>query len=197
MSARVVLFDVMDTLVHDPFRHEMPAFFGMTLEAMLREKHPRAWIEFELAERDEASFLRDFFADARAFDAEGFREAVFEGYRLLPGIEPLLRELSDRGVEMHAASNYPPWYRAIEDRTALSRYVAWTFVSCEMAVRKPDDAYFHAMLRKLGANAQDCVFVDDQPRNCDAASKLGFDAIRFQGADALRAALAERGLVAG
>jgi FMN phosphatase YigB (HAD superfamily) len=197
VSGRVVLFDVMDTLVHDPFRHVMPAFFGMTLAEMMREKHPHAWVEFELAERDEASFLRDFFADGRAFDGEGFREAVFGGYRIIEGIEPILAELRARDVPMHAASNYPAWYRAVEARTKLSRYVAWSFVSCDLALRKPDPAYFQAVLGRLGVDASDCVFVDDQPRNCDAAAELGFDVIRFEGADALREGLARRALLAG
>lgn len=194
MSAPVVLFDVMDTLVHDPFRNEMPAFFGVTLEGMLATKHPRAWIEFELDERDEASFLRDFFADGRAFDHAAFRETVFGAYRLLPGIESLLAELHARGVEMHAASNYPRWYQAVEARTGLSRFLRWSFVSCELGARKPDTRYFETVLERLGVSAAECVFVDDLERNCVAARALGFDVIRFEGAERLRQALSARGL---
>lgn len=195
MSAPVVLFDVMDTLVHDPFRHEMPAFFGTSLEVMLREKHPRAWVEFELDERDEASFLRDFFADGRSFDHAAFREAVFSGYRLLPGVEAILAELAERGVAMHAASNYPCWYREVEARTGLSRYLAWSFVSCDLRVRKPDRAFFERALDRVGRSADGCLFVDDLERNCAAARDVGLDAIRFEGAGSLRDALAARGLL--
>lgn len=194
MSERILLFDVMDTLVYDPFRHEMPAFFGTTLEGMMRDKHPRAWIEFELAERDEASFLRDFFVDGRSFDHAAFRQTVFGAYRLLPGIESLLAELHAHGVPMHAASNYPSWYRAIEDRTKLSRFLSWSFVSCDLGVRKPDARYFATVLERLGVSVGRCVFVDDLERNCIAAKELGFDVIRFEGAEPLRAALHERGL---
>ena len=110
---RVVLFDVMSTLVYDPFRHEMPAFFGMSLERMMAEKHPTAWIDFELGRLDEPAFLGSFFADGRSFDHEGFVEAVASAYRFLPGIEPLLSELGERGTEMHVLSNYPSWYQLI------------------------------------------------------------------------------------
>ncbi len=191
----IVLFDVMDTLVHDPFRNEMPAFFGTDLAGMMRDKHPRAWIEFELAERDEADFLRSFFADGRDFDHDAFRRVVFESYRLLPGIEPLLERLRARGVAMHAASNYPTWYRAVEQRTQLSRFLSWSFVSCELGVRKPDPAFFGRALERLGQAASDCVFVDDQPRNVEAALRLGFDAVLFEGAERLEHALCARGLL--
>lgn len=196
-AARVVLFDVMDTLVRDPFREDMPGFFGLDLPGMIAAKHPEAWIRFELGEWPEELFLERFFADGRPFDHAGFRACVFDGYRLLPGIEPILVELRERGTPVHAASNYPAWWREIEARTGLARYLRWSFVSCELGVRKPDPSFFRAALESLGVVAEQCVFVDDQPRNCVAASELGLDAIRFEGADALREALATRGLVSG
>jgi len=52
---RVILWDVMDTLVRDPFRDVMPRFFGLSLEEMLRQKHPDAWSRFERGELSEAS----------------------------------------------------------------------------------------------------------------------------------------------
>ena len=47
---RAILWDVMDTLVVDPFRHIMPSFFGMTLAELLEHKHPTAWARFERSE---------------------------------------------------------------------------------------------------------------------------------------------------
>ena len=47
-------------------------------------------------------------------------------------------ELRDAGVAMHTLSNYAPWYRQIEQRLGLSRYLPWTFVSCETGSRKPE-----------------------------------------------------------
>ena len=40
-------------------------------------------------------------------------------YRLLEGVEPLLERLKRAGVEMHACSNYPVWWRNVEEATAL------------------------------------------------------------------------------
>lgn len=40
----VLLFDVMDTVVYDPFFYEMPKFFDMTFQELLRDKHPTAWV---------------------------------------------------------------------------------------------------------------------------------------------------------
>lgn len=184
-----VLFDVMDTLVHDPFRDVMPRFFGMTLAELIAAKHPTAFVEFELDRRTEAEFLEDFFADGRAYDHAGFVAAVTGAYRLLPGIEELLVHLSSSGFELHTASNYPRWYERVEARTGLSRYVRWSGVSCELGVRKPDARFFECLLGRIGRTPDECVFVDDQPRNCDAAAALGIHAIRFVDADSLGRAL--------
>ncbi len=51
-------------------------------------------------------------------------------YRYLEGVEQLLARLSRAGFEMHTLSNYPTWYRIIEEQLALSRYVQWSYVSC-------------------------------------------------------------------
>ena len=190
-----LLLDVMGTLVHDPFHREMPAFFGMELGALLEVKHPDAWVRFEHGEIDEPTFLARFFADGRGYDHAGFVEHVVGAYRLLDGIEPILEALRARGVAMHALSNYPCWYRRIEERVGLSRFLAWSFVSCETGVRKPDPEAYLGAARALGLTPERCLFVDDQPRNCDAARAVGMDAIRFEGAAGLEVALRARGLL--
>jgi FMN hydrolase / 5-amino-6-(5-phospho-D-ribitylamino)uracil phosphatase len=184
-----LLLDVMGTLVRDPFFEEMPGFFGLTLEELIQQKHPRTWVEFEKGEIDEAECMRRFFLDERTFDAEAFKEHIAKGYAYLPGIEPLLRDLKAAGYEMHTLSNYTPWYRLIEERLKLSRYVPWTFVSCETRLRKPKpDAYTHAA-KTLGRPTAECVFVDDRQVNVDGATSVGMKGIVFTDAESLRAIL--------
>jgi len=185
----IVLWDVMGTLVHDPFFVEMPQFFGMTFEDLLEAKHPRAWVEFELGKCTETEFLHRFFDDRRDFDREGFIRAVRASYRWLPGAEALLADLREAGCSMHAFSNYPIWYRMIEERLGLSRFLDWTFVSCETGLRKPDSRCYVAVLRELDVTADQCVFVDDHVRNCEAARQIGIRSVVFEGMDALRTSL--------
>ena len=51
-SLPVILVDVMDTIVYDPFFTDMPRFFGMSFQQLMREKDPKAWVEFERGEID-------------------------------------------------------------------------------------------------------------------------------------------------
>jgi len=193
--ARVLLWDVMGTLVHDPFFSEMPEFFGMSFDSMLAAKHPTAWVEFELDRRTESEFLDDFFADRRDFDRRGFVDVVRTAYRWLPGMEELLAELRGHGFTMHAFSNYPVWYELIEQRLELSRFLDWTFVSCRTGLRKPDPAAYVRVLNELGVPAEQLVLVDDRKRNCQAALQGGIEAVRFEGVDSVRAYLTESGML--
>lgn len=190
-----VLFDVMGTLVYDPFFVEVPAFFGVELRALVARKRPTAWERFELGELDEAGLSREFFDDGRPLDVEGLKAAMVAAYRLLPGIEPMLDELRARGVAMHTLSNYPLWYRLIEQQVQLSRWMPWSFVSCNTGVRKPAAGAYLGAAEQLGLDPAACLFVDDQPANCEAAVRHGMDAIQFTDAAALRSELLARGLL--
>lgn len=96
-------------------------------------------------------------------------------------MEPLLARLTQAGHAMHVLSNYPVWYRWIEERLALSRYVSWSFVSCHLGLRKPDPAIYERVAGQLRVPPAGCVFIDDRERNCEAARAVGMRAIRFRG----------------
>ena len=196
----ILLLDVMDTLVYDPFHSEVPAFFGTDLPSLLAHKDPDAWPRFETGEWDEERFAANYFRERAPLDARelaGFKATLSAAYRFLPGVEALLAELSAADVEMHALSNYPPWYRLIEERLRLSRFLRWSFVSCDTGVRKPDPEAYLGAARALSSEPQRCLFVDDRPRNVAAAQAVGMPAHRFRSAEALRAELVERGLLSG
>lgn len=187
----IILWDVMGTLVHDPFYVEVPAFFELSLEQLLAVKHPSAWRDCERGAMSVEDMERSFFADARDYDIAGLRNTMADSYRLLPGIERLLEALGS--VPMHVVSNYTPWYTMIETRLELSRWMQWSFVSCDVGVRKPDAAYYETVLARLGVHAGRCVFIDDRPGNCEGARAAGMHAVLFEDAVSTRTSLSALG----
>lgn len=191
----ILLFDIMGTLVHDPFFEEMPSFFEMDFDAMLEAKHPTAWVEFELGRMDEQEFLDNFFSDRRHYDQDRFTSAVRQAYRWIPGTEAILRDMSHRGYEIHALSNYPVWYQWIEERLQLSRYLRWSFVSCLTEVRKPTRESYLNVVNTLDVDPNECLFIDDRASNCEGAAAVGMSTVLFTDAQTLTRELALRGLV--
>jgi HAD superfamily hydrolase (TIGR01509 family) len=127
-------------------------------------------------------------------DGAGLKATMQAAYRWLDGMEDLLHDLRQARVEAHALSNYPVWYRLIEERLHLSRFMSWRFVSCKTGVRKPAPEAYRGAAEALGLSPSRCLFVDDRQPNCDAAEAEGMDSVCFTDAGALRRDLEVRGL---
>ncbi len=194
MSQRrpILLFDVMGTVVYDPFFKEVPEFFGMSFEELIAAKHPRSWLEFERGKLTEDEFLPMFFKDGRDYDRSGLKKFWTDAYAYLDGMEAVLQDLADAGYDLHLFSNYTNWYRHIEEHLELSRYASWTAVSCNMGHRKPERASYQWVAHHLGVSIQDCLFVDDRKKNISGAENAGMQGILFQSAEQLRGELKTR-----
>ena len=184
---RIILFDVLDTLVVDPFFQGMhKEVFGFeSLEALYGSTDREAYEAFETGAIGEAELWRRYYKDGTAppdgAAAVAFLEANYDYVRCMRSLLGEIKRIGD--VEVHALSNYGPYWRNIEAKLELSRYLDWSFVSCETGLRKPDPRAFEDALAKLGAavGRDTVVFVDDNEVNCDAAAKLGLSTIHFLG----------------
>jgi HAD superfamily hydrolase (TIGR01509 family) len=190
-----LLFDVMDTLVYNPFNREIPEYFGLSQSELLAQKHPTAWLRFETGQIEEAEYLRYYFNDEREFDHQEFLRVVQSAYQWVDGAEQLLQRLSRAGLEIHTLSNYPVWFRTIEAKLQLSRYLKWTFVSCLTGVRKPAPAAYFGAAGRLNRSVGACLLIDDSVANCESAEAIGMPAIRFCDSASVWESLRQRGLV--
>jgi phosphoglycolate phosphatase-like HAD superfamily hydrolase len=152
----VLVWDVMNTICYDPFYVEVPSFLGMSLSDLYKAKDKSAWDMFELGKISEEEMLKNFFKDRREFDHGRFVDNIKSRYAFLPGMEALLDTLATQGYPMHAMSNYPAWWKDVESRLCLSRFLRWSFVSCETGLRKPDPAAYRHLLDTLKVPAERC-----------------------------------------
>eukprot|EP00873_Tetraselmis_striata_P016062 jgi/Tetstr1/436326/TSEL_025164.t1 len=188
----------MDTIVSDPFYQHMPAYFGMSFKDLLAAKHPSAWMEFEKGRISQDEFEESFFADGRAYDRDGLRDRMKKNYVIIDGMEELLLGLRSAGYDMHIMSNYPMWYKLVEERCQLSRFLPWTFVSCDgpmQGLRKPDPACFQCAADHLSVAPGDLVLIDDRPLNVEAAREAGLGGILYESAEQLRSEMAALGVL--
>ncbi len=193
-----LLFDLMGTVVYDPYLEAIEAATATDVKAAFAKRDAECWPQFELGVIAEDEFVRRFFAEPDAdhrFDIEAFNRVRREGYRLLPGMEELLGSLTDR-VDCYIASNYPVWIDQLCSEFGFDRTFRGVYASCRMGLRKPDPAFFTAILDDLGVGPQRCLFVDDRAENCDAAARVGLPVHLFDGAEALRMRLQREGLLA-
>jgi FMN hydrolase / 5-amino-6-(5-phospho-D-ribitylamino)uracil phosphatase len=193
---RVLLLDLMDVLVHDPYREALRAGTGQDVLTAHRFSDREAWPLFEVAAIDEAEFARRFAAGAGHFDLAAFNRTRRAGYRWLPGMRELV--VATRGrLERHVASNYPVWIEQVRHDLGLDDLVEGVWASHHLGVRKPDTRFFARILAAIGADPADCLFVDDREVNVQAALAVGLRAHLFAGAGGVVRRLAEEGVDLG
>jgi 2-haloacid dehalogenase len=114
---------------------------------------------------------------------------------VIDGSVRVLEELADAGVRCLALSNFGrETLAAARPRLGfLDRFEA-VLTSAEVGLAKPDPAIYLLLCERHGFAPSDAVFVDDNAANVVAAAALGFDALLFTDAAALRRELRGRGL---
>ena len=177
----VVAFDVMDTLLTDPFRAALEAATGLTLVELMARRDPAVYPAFERGELTEAQYWAHHAALGVEVDPAAFHAVRRAGTRWLPGMAALLVDLEGQ-VRRVGASNYPVW---IEELIAgpLDGRLDEVVASHHLGARKPDHAFYERLLARLGRAAGEVAFVDDREVNVLAARELGLPAYHVVGDD--------------
>ena len=115
----------------------------------------------------------------------------------VPGTWAVLDRLRDRGVPIHAITNWSAetWTEGLKVHPRLGEVFGTLVVSGREKISKPDSRIFELLCERAGVAAQDCVFIDDGLHNVAGAKAIGMDAIHFTDAEALEAELVERNLL--
>ena len=105
----------------------------------------------------------------------------------IEGSVTILQTLHRRGVPLYALSN---WSRETFP-LALRRFdflklFRGMVISGEVGGIKPDPRIFRILLERHGIEPDDAVYIDDNPRNAEAAHALGIHGIHFTDPDELR-----------
>ena len=96
-----------------------------------------------------------------------------------------LLDLRERGHRVFLLSNTNSihWDYCVEQlfpykNYGVSDYFERIFLSQEMHLQKPDAEIFNEVLRQTGIRAEDSIFIDGLPENCEAARGVGIQAFQ-------------------
>ena len=192
MSVSVVAFDLMDTLVRDPYREALEAATGLPLPELFQRRLPNLYPDFECGRITEQQYWQGMTDAGIAVDPDVFHRTRRAGYEWLPGMRDLLEDVS-ANARCVIASNYPDWIHEVV--APLDGVIDAVYASHDLGVRKPDPVFFERLLAAEVVPADQVLFVDDRESNVEAARSLGMPAIRFTDALALRKDLRTAGLL--
>jgi len=191
---RVVLFDLGGVLVE--FDGTRP-LVEMTAGRLDLEDARKFWIQSPAVRRFETGrFSPSEFAEEAvkelglSMDAQVFLEAFISWEKeLLPGALDLLGEIRPRFVTACLSNNNPLHWDLLRDRFGMDQKFDRCFLSHEIGLIKPDPEFFRYVLSTLGVEAEEALFLDDNPEHVQAAAGLGIEAIRVEGVSGAREAL--------
>ena len=114
----------------------------------------------------------------------------------IPGTVDVLRDVHARGIRLLALSNWSSetFSFALEQFAFLSWFEA-IVISGDVKARKPHPAIFQHVIEQLDVQPSSAVFIDDSDANVEAARTLGFLALQFVDAQALRRDLNQLGVL--
>jgi len=194
----VILFDVGGVLLTNGWdRNERAAAvarFGLDA-AELERRHDRVFEAWERGEIDVDQYLdAAVFYEPRDFSHAEFFEFILAQSKLLEdGAMGILGETAASNYLLGALNNEARETNEYRfEKFGLRRYFEVAFSSCYVGLRKPDAAIYRRALDILGSKPERTLFIDDRQENVDGA---GMAAIRFVGAEALRAGLEKLGVL--
>jgi epoxide hydrolase-like predicted phosphatase len=193
-----VAFDFGGVLTHSAFGglRDYERELGLAPDTLVREF--RDGPEMARLEVGETT-ARDFFkhvcvsterAHGRRLDIRRLAAAAGEGERLNPGMLTLVDQVRQHCPTALVTNNVAA---AGWRDTFPFELFSVVIDSSDVGVRKPDPAIYLELLRRVDRRPEQVAFVDDLPRNVDAAAALGLAPVLFTDEDSCRAELVRLG----
>ena len=112
-----------------------------------------------------------------------FREIWFEALQPNEPMLALMRELSERGYRMAIlTNNVREWEELWRSKLPVDEIFELVVDSAWVGMRKPEPEIYTLTIARLDSDLDpaQCLFIDDNELNVDAARDLGLTAVRFE-----------------
>lgn len=188
----LIVFDLMDTLLTDPFLRAHEAACGRTFAEFEALRPDGVYHRLEQGEIAEADYWRSLVDSGLDWDTDEFHRVRRAGYAWIAGMRALVSDCA-AGNRVVIGSNYPDWIEEVA-RDHLGGLDLQVFASYQVGVRKPSARFFELLSDKAGARMRNLVLVDDKRVNIDAVAALGGVGVHFTSAARTREALRRAGV---
>ena len=201
MSPTTVVFDLGGVLIDWDPRYLYRQLFDSPdeMESFLAEVTTAEWNAHQDAGRPWADAIELLVAEhperrelIEAFHARWPEMLAGE----IQGTVDVLAELRAAGLRLVALSNWSAeLFPVARERFDFLTWFEGILISGEVGVNKPDRQIFEHLVERFGIEPATALFIDDSSANVATAAALGFRAVQFTDAAALRLELVQLGLL--
>lgn len=108
------------------------------------------------------------------------KSAARKNFTEIKGTRKIIENLHQKGYKLGLLSNHAKeWVEYCESTYDYHKLFHEIVYSYEVGISKPNKGIFLALLKKLKAKPQECLFIDDYIKNIEAAKELGMSTIQF------------------
>ena len=186
-----VLFDFAGVVVNEGFwdwiYRNVPHVEQVKKEiAQLSEKVDRGELP--------AHAYETFLAAKTGKSSEVVKNEILHEYVVNQDMLSLLKQLRGK-IKIALMTNFPvDWFYPLIEKHDLHQYFDVIFISSELGLIKPEEAFYRKAVDTLHVRKDQAVFIDDRKENALAAERLGLHGIVFTSVDLLRKDLEKLGL---
>jgi len=108
-----------------------------------------------------------------------YAQAYKKKYKLNKGLIKIAKDLQKQGYKIAILSDQWHFSSDVLIPKKEFAFIKKKVISCDVGMRKPNKQIYELALKKLGVEADEAVFIDDQEWNIVPAHKLGLNTILF------------------
>lgn len=180
-----VIFDIGKVMIDFDWEQFLCGMFDSQTAQIVSDAMwgTEAWNELDrnVLPMDEVIAL--FIANAPDYEAE-IRQAmqqISECPYMMPYAIEWVQELKAQGYRVYYLSNYfVSLYQSRPDVLEFTKYMDGGAFSWQENVIKPDPEIYRRLMQRYDLRPEECVFIDDSPKNIAAANALGMHGFLFE-----------------
>lgn len=196
---KAIIFDIGGVVLFPGDFNELRKEFAQILKTDVETLRPvfrEWWVKWRLGKIKEDEFFEGLSKYFGCGDEEKkeLRDYVYMIGSLNKPVLGLIARLK-KNYKISAATNHArEWFEDNSKRFDFNRYFDIVVTSYEEGLAKPEEAFYKALLKKVGFAAEECVFIDNSKKNVEAAEKIGINVIFYEDYDSFVKSLKELGI---
>ncbi|MDR3084931.1 MAG: HAD family phosphatase [Christensenellaceae bacterium] len=173
---KAIIFDMYGVILKDPDGGLMPYINGFFPSLGIRDIY-EPWHQMGKFEITTAEFWRrvGFIDDPAKSELDYLNTIEME-----EGFAEAAERLKSSYRLALLSNDVSQWSRFVREKYALDQHFDAVLISADVGLNKPDVRIYKMMLERLNLKGEECLFVDDRPKNLLGAREAGMLAVMFE-----------------
>ncbi len=190
MQITTIIFDLAEVLLTGLLgveRHLEP-ILGIRAEEIEKMLHGKELISLFHGEiTEEEYWLKVTKKNRWDVNVRILKETIRSNFVEIEGTRRIVERLKEKGYKLGLLSVHTKeWVDHCVKKFDYHKLFHSTQYSFEVQLSKPDKRAYKLILQKLASKPEECLFIDDNPKNVKAAEELGMQTIHFKNAKQLK-----------